>query len=97
MLLVSIAINVSFRLIERFRRFIRSPRCGIRLDDFRQAEQPGAYSQTSLFSCVYVHFETDLTVFENEIDDAALLRKSRDFRDCEDRSAFQQLNDFVGV
>src|SRR5439155_11919378 len=80
-LLVSIAMSVSFRLIERSRRFICSPRRHIGLDNLCQTEQPRADVQTCVFGRVYVHFKTDLTVFKNEINDAALFRKSRRFGD----------------
>jgi len=50
MLQVSIAINVRFSVDRKVSQIHEITSSGIRLDDFRQTEQPGAYSQTSLFT-----------------------------------------------
>jgi len=58
---------------------------------FRQTEQPGAYSQTSLFSCVYIHFENGSYLSSRTKLMMPPCFVNPGFPDCEDRSAFQQL------
>src|SRR5437763_2870376 len=95
--LVATPIAVSFRASERLLNQRLTVPIGFILDDLGEAEQFGADLEVGVARRVHVDRKPHPAVFQNELSDAAHLRKSIAVADGEDRCAVQCVEKVSGL
>src|SRR5437660_3622922 len=96
-LLVSMVINISFRLMDCSGGSLGFPSISALRDDFCKRKQPGTDIQIGLLRCSDVDLKANLVVLQSEIDDPTTRGKPRRFPNSQNGQPLDHVDDIRDV